>query len=152
MKTVKITYPNGAIRYASKSKDQYFPIGGGFGFIPHDEAKIEEIDSIPNNMKEGLVCIDGSELISKAIWDKNRRWNGWLMPKIEAEDAKKIVAEHTDKEYTGLEMDGENILVIDYQYGENNEIICPELINGKTYYNLGYMGWVWEEYRYETED
>lgn len=147
-----ITYPNGAIRYATKREqdDFYFPIGGGFAFLPHTEAKIEPLKEIPNNWKKGKVCIEG-ELISKAIWDKNRRWNGWLMPKIAKEDAIKIVAEQTDKEYTELKFEGENILIIDHQYGESNEIICPEFIDGEIYYDFGLLGWIWEEYKHETE-
>jgi len=155
MKNYQVTRPDGHVQYAtSHDNGKTFALfGSGFLIGSFSEGtKILEIAQVPKNYKEGKVCIDG-EMICRAIWDKNQRWNGWLMPKILAEDALKLVSElPEEKEYTELKIEGQNILVIDHQYGEDNETICPEVINGKTYYNLGYLGWIWEEYKEQTED
>lgn len=153
MKNYQINRPDGTIQYATSHDNgkTYFLYGYGFAVTRFCEGTtVKEIDQIPNNMKEGLVSIDG-ELISKAIWDNNRRWNGWLMPKIAKEDMIKIVATQANGESLELKFEGENLLVIDHEDEEQNEVICPEIINGETYYSLESLGWTWEEYTTETK-
>jgi len=158
MKTYSVTRPDGLIQYATShdNGESFALYGSGFLIKKFSEGtKVEEIQQVPKSMKGGLVCFDGEYLISRAIWDKNTYWNGWLMPKVLEEDAIKFVEEsqkNEDMANMTFKMKDKDIIVSDPDGEEEEYTIFPEEIEGKTYYNLGYLGMCWEEYREEEQE
>ena len=148
---------DGRKQYATKSMDNYYLWGSGFGIGEFDAISVTPIDGYPpSDDVHAYVCFDNdTENVFKAIIDKNSRWNGWECPHIHADDVQKLLDYLCNPvhECCIYKWDGDDILLNDlYSKDYPPSRIEPSVIDGQTYYYFGNEGLTFEQARLQYED
>lgn len=138
---------DGKIQYATKAGDGGFLLWG-VGFSKRLSAKsITPIEGAPPSVyMEGYASFDGlEETYFKCIQDENDWWNGWAKPYLLEEEVERFVAWANQEPYeVALDKEKNNLTIADCESGEDADVIHMEEIEGKSVYNVGWMGWCWE--------
>lgn len=143
----KITRKNGLIQYALKIDNSFYLNGFGFAIKNFDCISIEQIESIPNELKIGIASFDGDKKTNlKAICNPNDLWNGWHKPYIHTTSIKKLCKILSLDGYMNCQMNFGQLQILTFCDGkiENESIIEPSVINGEIYYYLGNEGFVFD--------
>ena len=108
-------------------------------------------------IKKMKFAIDGEDLFFDGI-SVGYRWNGFHCPYFDLETAKKVLSIQDIKEncienYCSFyEFNSDNSAIIQ-THEDGTETYEPITFEGKLYFPIGYMNWVWVEYvEEETED
>lgn len=107
--------------------------------------------------KKMKFAIDGEDLFFEGVTN-GQRWNGFHCPYFDLETAKKVLLIQDTKEncienYSSFyQLNSDNSAIIQ-THEDGIETYEPITFEGKLYFPIGYMNWVWVEYvEEETED
>lgn len=108
-------------------------------------------------IKKMKFAIDGEDLFFDGITNE-KRWNGFHCPYFDLETAKKVLLIQDSKEnclenYCSFyEFNSDNSAIVQ-THEDGTETYEPITFEGKLYFPIGYMNWVWVEYvEEETEN